>query len=268
LSKGFIVLSGVLVLACAATLDAYAEELNKTSLPSALQAGVELNVKLPALDASLTPGNKFNLEAATTLLNNNRHRNQWYKVPHWAAGRWHESKAVTVYYRDDINGEESDKPHPYNFNSNFNIGTEDDTSKQIWGFADANYWTTTETENRYCYMFVTSLQPLLHSEETCSFRGLSVSFIVDKMTNRIITCKQRETVQIYENVSESRMRNCTCHRVFNWDGVAELSATNESDCNRISKYRNLGNEKAADGRVLHPMFVEYLRSHDMGVLIP
>ncbi len=158
LSKAFIALFGILVLACAATLDAYAEESNK-SFPSALQAGVELNIKLPALDASLTPGNKFSMEAATRILNNDRHRNQWYKVPHWVAGRWHQDKAVTVYYRDEITGSESDKPHPYNFDGTFNIGTEDDTSKQIWDFADANYWTTTETDDRYCYMFVTSVQP-------------------------------------------------------------------------------------------------------------
>jgi len=247
---------------------AHAEESEKKSSPYALQAGVELNVKLPPLDPSLAPGNRFDLTTVTNLLKKRYDHNDWYKVPDWASGRWHQSKATTVYYRDEVSGVESEKPRTYNLESNFNLGIEKDKGKQVWDFADAYYWTTTESDKTYCHTFVTSLQPVLNNETTCSFRGLSISFVVDKWSNKIVSCKQRENIEIYEYVSRSRMRNKTWHKVFDWSGSPILSATNESTCIKIKQYADHSNEKTSDGRDLHPLFVDYLRNHNLRELIP
>ena len=229
---------------------------------------MELNVKLPPLDPSLAPGNRFNLQTVTDMLKKNYEHNEWYKVPNWAAGRWHEDKATTVYFRDERTGAESEKKHTYRLESSFNLGIERDKGQQVWDFADAYYWTTTETDKTFCRTFVTSLQPVLNNDSTCSFRGLSISFVIDKWSNKIISCKQRENIEIYEYISHSKLHNKSWHKVFDWNGQPELSATNEATCYRIKQFADHSNEKTADGRDLHPLFVDYLTNHNLRNLIP
>lgn len=240
--------------------------LARTSMT--LQAGVQLDEKLPSLDETLAPGNQFNQSLVEQKLRKATDRNQWYRIPSWAAGTWKTSMAQTTSYKDEITGEETLDGAQYTMKSNFDLGVEKDRTGQIWNFVECNYWTRTEYETKYAYTFVTYNAPGQVKNNTLKTESRSVSFFVDKLTGKILSTAQRQSIEIYSNRNTSFIHSKDWHRNFDWHGTVISSAHNENNCIRTDYFEVCPTRVTADNRLLTPLFKEYLKEKGLSHLLP
>ncbi len=233
-----------------------------------LQAGVQLDDKVPSLDETLAPGNQFNQTSIEQKIQKVPEQNQWYKIPSWAAGSWKTLKAQTTSYKDETTGKNTISGFEYTMKAAFSMGLEKDRTGQIWDFVDHNYWTHTEYDSQDAYCFVTYTAPGTIDNNTFRKSSRYIAFVVDKATKKIISTEQEQAVSIYSNQSTTLMQKKAWHRVFDWNGNPVSSAHNEVNCIRSNYFIADPTTVTADGRLLQPLFKKYLIDNGLAALLP
>ncbi len=233
-----------------------------------LQAGVQLDDKVPSLDETLAPGNQFNQSSMEQKIKKAPEENQWYKIPSWSAGSWKTLKAQTTSHKDETTGREALNGRQYTMKSSFSMGIEKDCTGQIWDFVDRNYWTHTEYDDKDTYCFVTYMSPGAIENNTIRKEGRYIAFVVDKATSKIISTKQEQSVSIYSYQSPTLMRESSWQRTFDWRGSTLYSIQCETNCIRTSPFIVDQTCVSADGRLLQPLFKKYLVENNLSKLLP
>jgi hypothetical protein len=259
-------LSSLILMTTCASMMLPPKVVAQTSI--VLQAGVQLDDKVPSLDESLAPGNQFNQSSIEQKIQKSPEQNQWYKVPSWAAGSWKTLKAQVTSHKDEVTGRESIDGSEYTMKSAFSIGVEKDRTGQIWDFVDHNYWTRTEYDTNDGYAFVTDNAPGLILNNTFRTEFRCIAFLVDKATGNIISTKQRQAFSIYTCQSSQLIQEKEWHRVFDWHGNVISSAHNIGNCTRTDYFEVDPKRITADGRLLQPLFKKYLTDNRMSALLP
>ncbi len=233
-----------------------------------LQAGIQLDDKVPALDQALAPGNQFNQSLVEQKIHKTAEQNQWFKIPSWAAGSWKTLKAQTTSHKDETSGRETTDGSEYTMKTAFSMGLEKDRTGQIWDFVDHNYWTHTEYDNSDAYCFVTYTSPGVIENNQLREEGRFISFLVDKATGAIISTTQKQAFSIYLEQSPTLMKRKAWQRAFDWQGNTMYSTHSEANCIRTSHFSVDPSITATDGRLLQPLFKKYLIENNLVMLMP
>lgn len=233
-----------------------------------LQAGVQLDDKVSALDQTLSPGNQFNQSSIEKKIQKQVEQNQWFKIPLWAAGSWKTLKAQTTSEKDEITGNETIDGSEYTMKTSFSMGIEKDRTGQIWDFVDHNYWTHTEYDYSDAYCFVTYTSPGTIENNQLKKEGRFIAFLVDKATGKIISTEQKQSFSIYSYKAPNLMQKKSWQRAFDWQGNTTHSLHSEANCIRTSPFTVDPSTIATDGRLLSPLFKKYLIENRLSALVP
>lgn len=233
-----------------------------------LQAGIQLDDKMPALDQTLAPGNQFNQSLVEQKIRKTAEQNQWFKIPSWAAGSWKTLKAQTTSHKDETSGRETTDGSEYTMKSAFSMGIAKDRTGQIWDFVDHNYWTHTEYDNQDAYCFVTHISPGVIENNSLKQEAKYIAFLVDKATGSIISTTQKQAISIYWQQSPTLVKKKAWQRAFDWHGNTMYSTNSEANCIRTSHFSVDPRIIATDGRLLQPLFKKYLIENNLVTLMP
>ncbi|MBY0547606.1 MAG: hypothetical protein K2W95_09955 [Candidatus Obscuribacterales bacterium] len=242
-----------------------------TSTPSTesktLKAGVEMQASLPALDQQLTPGNTFDQDRATRLLQERvqKKRNpkidSWRQVPPWLAGSWTANQATTIYSKDFRNGFESRAIRTYKSESEYSSGDCADATGQPWERENGGWTVETRHERFIGVNFVTKEVRLeidnrhtLDYNEAISFQKGYDGSIIDSFQCVFLTFQ--------EPVGAGVIRQEQRKRVYDARGRKISEAINVSLRYRTRPFVDTGTIEQRES------LSAYLQSKDLGRLAP
>lgn len=224
--------------------------------------------RLPPLDPRLAPGNKFDKEIAGGLLAKTKSPNSWHKVPAWLRGKWQSTQTIITLLRDERTGKEEPPNRVETSNNEGWYGHYADKTGQVWGCDQPYYWTENDRPQYKAYDFIITRTATAVTDTSCRFRSQSVDFYVDKTTGTIIQVVWDTKEQTISPISASITRHKSNCRIIDWQGNPTLTEELVSDYKRTADFKPNPSETTPDGKPLYPLFVQYLKDHNMADRIP
>jgi hypothetical protein len=214
------------------------------------------------LDPLLWPGNYFDKKVATALLkDSSQHGSTWRKIPDWQAGQWQCLQATNTQdlgYLNGIPAAQIDPKGVYTCQSKFTVGQEKDKKGEIWERFTSGYWTEADHGSRTGFSYVNFQAPGVYDYPDSY--GESITFEVDKATNKIIAVHRRRTWTQYLYVTPDTMKEEDVHTAYNEKGEPVLSSWNAVLLRRVGPFI-ASKEPSSD-------FLIHLAENDLWDLIP
>lgn len=222
-----------------------------------LKGSVSVSRYIVPSDAALETGSVFNQELATSLLNGEgKADNNWYMVPAWCVGDWNSVRHVST------------DPGRYNARSNLSIGTFADKTGQIWEYDRQGYWAEGKGSNSEAKAWVVARSPIEATERNLRFHEDLIAFTIDEKTKVI---KNRDHIwqdSVMYRVPEKMIKFLSVTGTYDADGKPNQTALAITDHWKNAEFEPRLSDTASDGRPLYPMFVQYLKDHNMADRIP
>ncbi len=233
-----------------------------------VQKSVDTQEKIKPLDPVLWPGNYFDKEVATALLKDNTvPSSTWKKIPPWQAGRWESKQATNTRGIKYVHGQPValNTLGVYTCKMAETSGWQRDKTGGIWDRFESNYWTETDYDDLKALVYVKFRVP--GTDEYPDSYHESISFDIDKKTNKITDVQQRKTWTKVSFVAPGIIKQDSVHTIYNESGEPEKSAWNTILCKRVGPFTALGSTYKATSEQMHQDFVNYLKSNGMSNLI-
>ncbi len=176
------------------------------------------------LDETLSPGNQFNQDIATTLLSKNG-GNNWVKRPNWFAGTWLPQEVTITHFRNEITGQEDNIPHSQKLDVS-RLGEVDKQNAQVvigyfptvgawWQFIDSGFWT--RTVNQYTFNQQCEITQSNAGSDTVRNNATSITFTVDQ-NNKIQSVIQEQYRNITSKISDDLIQIDRDSKIYGHDG--------------------------------------------------
>jgi hypothetical protein len=234
----------------------------------ALQGGISENVNLAPLDSSLAPGNRFDRNTAESLIDTSKSRGTWHMVPAWYTGERSTDQMTVTFSRDEKTHKEDRSTNRENRHSVMTVDTYKDKTGQTWEYDAQGFWIEGQSDDALHYNWVISRSSTVTTNTECDHVIRGVGFHVDKQTHTIKNCDRSVSQITAVPISSTTIKSKTLQRLYDWQG--HPTRTVATVCN----YKSTGADPAEksgmtrDGKPLYPLFVQFLKDHNMADRIP
>jgi len=211
-----------------------------------------------SLSVELSPGHKFNQATADALLAAGKPANSWVKIPVDFAYKWKTTSLTQTACRYEKTGAEDNTSTVLKLRKAvIVIGTMKDARGDIWQFNARGTWPNNG-------MYVEE------SYESGPDGGLSrksrvISFEIDEESKEITKCSQLIGKTSFRLIAAGGMSQETTTTLYDWKGSSVSTVKSQSTYRRTGLFAP---RKAVDGKPLYPLFVQYLKEHNMADRIP
>jgi hypothetical protein len=234
----------------------------------ALQGGITENVNLAPLDSSLAPGNRFDKNIAENLIDTSKSRGSWHMVPAWYTGQRSTDQMTVTFSRDEKSHQEDRSTQRENRHSVMTVDTYKDKTGQTWEYDAQGFWIEGQSDDALHFNWVSSRSSTVTTNSECDHVIRGVGFHVDRQTQMIKSCDRSVSQITAVPVSSTTIKSKTLQKLYDWQG--HPTRTVETVCN----YKRTGDGPAdksgltRDGKPIYPLFVQFLRDHNMADRIP
>jgi hypothetical protein len=263
-----LVQAALAVTACLATPPAIAQQSRPTPQTCVLKAAVERSENASPLDPTLAPGNFFDRNIATALFNKNKAPFVWHVVPKWLVGDWHSEQQTNVFSRNDKTGKLNAPGGPVSLRSTIHQGDFIDKTGQVWQCDAPGTWMENDFDGLKSFTYSLSISNAVDNDKQSSRDAELVSVLVDGKTNKIVHCTRQSTNYDMLPISPSAIRYNNTIKTFDWQGNPLQTSKCVANLKKIGEFTPNPNKVAPDGQLLYPLFVQYLKDHDMVDRVP
>ena len=252
LSKLFFLPAFLSVAAAFLAVEPGMGQVNKSTLTTTVP-------RLPALNAALAPGKKFEKDLVKKLVGMPEPVSSWVKIPASLACTWKTDKMTQTSSRFEQSMEEDATPKVLKVkNTIVTLGSIRDARGDFWQYNSPAVWMNDtlciETE------FALTPEGELHSQSRV------VTFEINDKTNDITYCRQLINQRRFRMLSPGLMREEQTTKLYDWKGSPVMMIKCQSSYNRAREFDAA--TKTADGKPLYSLFVQFLKDHGMTDRIP
>ncbi len=252
-----------------------------------LEGKVEHSESVSPFD-NISVGTKFDENS----LPRGENEGHWWRVPKWLQGHWHKTGKIEILAFHDL---QKDEPVPFkkhvtvSYPHNEVIGHQTDQRGQVWAYVPIPSVVKTVQGNHINVNVINGFDVMDEQEESITIRIFAVTVMVDNTSHKVISICQRESLQTWNSIRNNEVTIHDSTKFFDRDGVpiftkkmlshtkkcASFSPVNFID--RISHSptprqdyyipTELCNSKNLPID-LRTSFAEYLRTHNLSLLIP
>ena len=222
----------------------------------------------PPLDPKLAPGNTFDKDLAEKLLGIRVSKNEWYKLPAWYAGRWHQCPSISTFQRDERTGIEDSTSRQETGPQEPTWGNFADKTGQVWRLEYAGRWYKEERGNVFVYMYTLTDDLTSATDKDCFFSATSIVFTVNRESGQILTVNQQACTSTVHSIDPGTIKTTKEAKAFDWEGnlIATQCFSNESK--KFGEFVPDPDQRTVDGGPLYPVFTRFLRANGMADRIP
>ena len=233
-----------------------------------LKAAVERSENASPLDPTLAPGNIFDRDIATALFNKNKAPFVWHVVPKWLVGDWHSEQQTNVFSRNDKTGKLNAPGGPVSLRSTMNQGDFIDKAGEVWQCDAPGTWMDNDFDGLKSHLYSLSISNAVDTNKQSSRDAELVCILVDGKTNKIVRCTRQSINYDMLPISPSAIRYNNTIKTFDWQGNPVQTSKCVTNLKKVGEFTPNPNKLAPDGQPLYPLFVQYLKDHNMADRIP
>ncbi len=230
------------------------------------KTGNQMVTRLPALDPTLAPGNKFDQEIADALIPSQKPVNDWVKLPPEYAFTWKRGQTTQIFSNDHSGSIDREAHVSKPILKTLDLGSIKDRNGGLWQYQLGRFWDIKPRDTDSCLQLVGTLRPAPDGSLVLHHR--MIVFHLDNETGNIFLLSQFEIFSTYRLIAPDVMHLIEKTNVFDWRG----NLTNEWE--EVSNFRKVGDfvprpdGTARDGKPLYPLFVQFLKDNGMADRIP
>jgi hypothetical protein len=213
---------------------AYCQEQN-----ALLEGKIEHSLCLPPLNPELQPGRRYderNMHPLKPALASN-----WWRVPPWLVGSWHNVGRVTQLSFSNLETKESYQTRVtgINYPEHEVIGLQKDRQGDVWTCVPTPYLSRDHVGQTMNVNLIDLADAVETNDNEVLLRLRATTLVIDSPSQIIKAVSQRESLQTYRPVSHGKILVLASMRFYDANGQPKFARELLTHCRRAADFQEL-----------------------------